>query len=69
MNGRLPYSCSYVFETSAYELLVREMLAKKRGFMNKEVDPFDDELVTNTTYAIRSGGVRGKYQNNTIRYN
>jgi hypothetical protein len=41
---------------------VQEQLrAHKRGFMKKEVDELEDELLPEYDFAAMQGGVRGKY--------
>jgi hypothetical protein len=38
-----------------------QLLAQKRGFMKKEVDELEDELLPEYDFAAMQGGVRGKY--------
>jgi hypothetical protein len=37
------------------------LIAKKRGFMKKEVDELEDELRPEYDFSNMTGGVRGKY--------
>jgi hypothetical protein len=47
---------------TALELSVpEELLAKKGGFMKKEVDELEDELRSEYDFSKMAGGVRGKY--------
>jgi hypothetical protein len=47
---------------TALELSVlEELLAKKGGFMKKEVDELEDELRPEYDFSKMAGGVRGKY--------
>jgi alpha-beta hydrolase superfamily lysophospholipase len=41
--------------------VLEQLLAQKRGFMNKEVDELEDELRPEYDFAAMQEGVRGKY--------
>jgi hypothetical protein len=43
-------------------------IAKKRGFMKKEVDELEDELRPEYDFSNMAGGVRGKYEDNPSFY-
>ena len=42
-------------------MAIEEPLARKRGFMKKEVDELEDELRSEYDFSNMAGGVRGKY--------
>jgi uncharacterized DUF497 family protein len=53
---------SHLSERIASVLSVPDLLiAKKRGFMKKEVDELEDELRPEYNFSNMTGGVRGKY--------
>jgi hypothetical protein len=48
-------------ETALVLSVLEEPLAKKGGFMKKEVDELEDELRPEYDFSKMEGGVRGKY--------
>ena len=47
--------------TASASLVPEQPIAKKRGFMKKEVDELEDELRPEYDFSNMAGGVRGKY--------
>jgi hypothetical protein len=54
-------SLTLIEETVLGLSALEKPLAKKRGFMKKEVDELEDELRPEYDFSNMAGGVRGKY--------
>jgi hypothetical protein len=54
--------------TASASSVPEQPIAKKRGFMKKEVDELEDELRPEYDFSNMAGGVRGKYEDNPSFY-